>query len=124
MIEIAKDEILLMLDGNVFFFNEEGKYTSLTAKEAKKKNFKNLFFDRNTWSFSYEWPNIFFNENGKIVEPDTKKKKSVFRAILCLKEGDNIEMLYQYFLHYYEIMRKKVYPIQDFSNFVVKRRKK
>ena len=43
MIEIAKDEILLMLDGNVFFFNEEGKYTSLTAKEAKKKNFKNLF---------------------------------------------------------------------------------
>ena len=32
-------------------------------------------------------------------------------------------MLYQYFLHYYEIMRKKVYPIQDFSNFVVKRRK-
>lgn len=43
MIEIAKDEILLMLDGNVFFFNEEGKYTSLAAKEAKKKNFKNLF---------------------------------------------------------------------------------
>ena len=123
MIEIAKDEILLMLDGNVFFFNEEGKYTSLTAKEAKKKNFKNLFFDRNTWSFSYERPNIFFNENGKIVEPDTKKKKSVFRAILCLKEGDNIEMLYQYFLHYYEIMRKKVYPIQDLSNFVVRRRK-
>ena len=39
MIEIAKDEILLMLDGNVFFLNEEGKYTSLTAKEAKKKEF-------------------------------------------------------------------------------------
>lgn len=115
MIEIAKDEILLMLDGKVFFFNEEGKYTSLTAKEAKKKNFKNLFFDRNTWSFSYEKPHILLS--------DEKKKKSFFRAILCLKEGDNIEMLYQYFLHYYEIMRKKVYPIQDLSNFVVRRRK-
>lgn len=123
MIEIAKDEILLMLDGNVFFFNKEGKYTSVTAKEAKKMNFKNLFFDRNTWSFSYEKPNIFFNENGKIVELDTKKKESVFRAILCLKEGDNIEMLYRYFLHYYEIMRKKVYPIQDLSNLVVRRKK-
>ncbi len=79
MIEIAKDEILLMLDGNVFFFfNKEGKYTSVTAKEAKKMNFKNLFFDRNTWSFSYEKPNIFFNENGKIVELDTKKEGKRF----------------------------------------------
>ena len=56
------------------------------------------------------------------MEPDTKKKKSVFRAILCLKEGDNIEMLYQYFLHYYEIMRKKEYPIQDFSNIIVRKK--
>ncbi len=114
MIEIAKDEILLMLDGNVFFFNEEGKYTSLTAKEAKKMNFKNLFFDRNTWSFSYEKPHILLS--------DEKKKKSVFRAILCLKEGDNIEMLNQYFIHYYEIIRKKEYPIQDFSNIIVRKK--
>lgn len=43
MIEIAKDEILLMLDGKVFFFNEEGKYTSLTAKEAKKRILRTFF---------------------------------------------------------------------------------
>ena len=56
MLRIANDEIMLLLDEKVFFFNENGYYTSISTKEAKKKNFKNLSFDRNSRTFTYSKP--------------------------------------------------------------------
>ena len=40
MLHIANDEIMLLLDEKVFFFNENDYYTSMSVKEAKKKTLK------------------------------------------------------------------------------------
>ena len=85
MLRIANDEIMLLLDEKVFFFNENGYYTSISTKEAKKKNFKNLSFDRNSRTFTYSKPYILlFDDNLKLI---SIKEDVISRAILRLVEG-------------------------------------
>lgn len=37
MVQIENGEIVLLLDERVFFFDEAGRYTSMSAKEARLK---------------------------------------------------------------------------------------
>mgnify|MGYP004605797717 CR=1 FL=1 len=120
MIQIANDEILLLLNEKAFFFNEDGYYTSMSAKEARKKNFKNLFFDRNTREFSYKKPHIFFsNDNSTVHWVTSIEQEAISRAILRLSEGETTKELAEYILFYQDLISQKSYPIQDLKNMII-----
>ena len=122
MLRIANDEIMLLLDEKVFFFNENGYYTSMSAKEAKKKNFKNLSFDRNSRTFSYKKPYILlFDDNLKLI---SIKEDVISRAILCLAEGETSKDFEKYIFHYQNLISQKSYPIQDLKNMVIRKKSK
>ena len=118
MLHTANNEIMLLLDEKVFFFNENGYYTSMSAKEAKNKNFTNLFFDRNLRTFGYQTPYVVF-DNQKSISKDV-----ILRAILCLTEGETSEDFEKYIFHYQNLMSQKSYPIQDLKNMVMRKRSK
>lgn len=114
--------MMLLLDGKVFFFNENGYYTSMSAKEAKKKNFKNLSFDRNSRTFSYKKPYILlFDDNLKLI---SIKEDVISRAILCLAEGETSKDFEKYIFHYQNLISQKSYPIQDLKNMVIRKKSK
>ena len=119
MLQITNDEILLLFDGKAFFFNEGGYYTSMPAKEARKKNFKNLSFDRNSRTFSYTPPHItLYDSDANLIET---KKEAISRAILRLTEGENSNDLAKYIFHYQNLISQKSYPIQDLKNMVIRK---
>ena len=122
MLRIANDEIMLLLDEKVFFFNENGYYTSISTKEAKKKNFKNLSFDRNSRTFTYSKPYILlFDDNLKLI---SIKEDVISRAILRLVEGETPKDFEKYIFHYQNLISQKYYPIQDLKNMVIRRKSK
>lgn len=119
MVQIENGEIVLLLDGRVFFFDEAGRYTSMSAKEARTKNFSNLFFDRNSRNFSYKYPHIFFVDDNSVSIP--LKKDIISRAILRLVEGETYEDFERYIFYYKDLIAQKSYPIKDLKNMVVRR---
>ena len=120
MLHIANDEIMLLLDEKVFFFNENDYYTSMSVKEAKKKNFKNLSFDRNSRIFTYNKPYILlFDDNLKLI---SIKEDVISRAILRLVEGETPKDFEKYIFHYQNLISQKSYPIQDLKNMVIRRK--
>ena len=122
MLRIANDEIMLLLDEKVFFFNENGYYTSISTKEAKKKNFKHLSFDRNSRTFTYSKPYILlFDDNLKLI---SIKEDVISRAILRLVEGETPKDFEKYIFHYQNLISQKSYPIQDLKNMVIRRKSK
>ena len=122
MIHIANEEIMLLLDEKVFFFNEEGCYTSIPAKEAKKKNFRNLAFDRNSRTFTYNEPHVLLSGNdSKLI---SIKEDVISRAILCLTEGETSKDFEKYIFHYQNLISQKSYPIQDLKNMIIRKKAK
>lgn len=119
MVQIENGEIMLLLDGRVFFFDETGRYTSMSAKEARSKNFTNLFFDRNSRNFSYEYPHISLVDDNLVLI--SLKKDVIPRAILRLVEGETYEDFEKYIFYYQNLIAQKSYPIKDLKNMVVRR---
>lgn len=128
MISIAKNEIMLLLNSKVFFFNEEGYYTSMPVKEAKKKGFKNLYFDRNERTFSYEEPHLLLSEDYLNLCNTISRdliSKAISRAILRLSEGETENELVKYSLHYLNLINlifQRTFFVQDLKNIAVRKK--
>ena len=82
---------MLIVGDRIFFFNEEGKYTSVSVEEARKMNFINVQFKKFGAFLEYMPQNKLCAICG--IGNYHEVYHALERALLWLKEGETLDNL-------------------------------
>ena len=91
-----KNRAMRICDKKVYYFNEEGIYTSLSIKKAKENGIKGIVFDSETGEYhqDFVWKILKEYYEEEKNRSCVKEDNAVTRAIICLEIGDSITKFY------------------------------